>query len=1034
MKKSLWLILMFLAVIKVNGQHIRPLKDVTGNLDANELRLIAERLYHEYHYFAALEYYDRLGNESELRNSDLLNLARIKFVLRDYQGATLLYEKLVSENSNAEISFYLGDLYKILDQPIRARRAYSDVVDNAASTSELKNRARYQFENLALLDRIQNSSDKNVSLEPDFSNSGIRSARFIGDNEKIVDVEVDLKVKKKIKINSDLTVELDTVLIHRLHHKKGGRLDKIRIPLKNPSVSLSNASKGLTSNQLLFEVCDAISSKPLCAIHSSGFNGGRWSEPSRISSRINMPGYSSKDPLMVRTEAGELFLFFSSNRPGGFGGYDIWMSQYVQGQYAVPINLGAGVNTPEDERAPFFDASTGYLFFSSNGHAGLGGMDIFLTRVNWGKGRGQTFNVGKPYNTSYDDLYFNLRSDGKKGILASNRDESCCNQTYEFELVTPFSHSQLPDHFVEVNAFDQFDSELMVLRQSFNYEELAFNETQTEFILSEDADLEGILIKDEGATPNRKILLVDNNGEVVSSTISDGQGRFRFRQLPSGGQYSFIMAQNEPGLIINIKLVNATGDVFGRLNNKETPGIFRYRPLEDYLAGVWRLEVEDATISGELTNNSVKGEKILLVDEEGRIVAAAQTDKRGKFSFRNLPAGKKYAFVLRAAETPMDVNVDIIDELGNVVESFSSSTSKELFKYRVLEDYQAGVWKLNSKDGSISGSLVAGTLAIGNKKVLLMDENGKVLGVSYTDKKGVFTFRELPTKSKLFFVIEESETEFNIDVAVFDEDGNIITRFSSNNRQEVFKYNSLKKYEGGLYTLSFGDAFFKGSISQTGLALAGRFLVLADEYGEVLKLVETDFNGNFEINGLEVNRKYRFILPLRDKDKKVEIKVVRSTNKVIDVLDNQLNSELFHYQDLSDLIDTYYGEHSKICGQFESIETEFEVIILLDAEGREVACAETTGRGYFQIDDVPFNKDYRFILDGCSLEDQWEIEIVNAIGATTLFIDSKSDKEFVQYRDLNLSSSDLGLQSLSAGLNGHNSVCIDFGNFTLARS
>lgn len=1032
MKKLAWLIIVLVTSYEVSAQHIRPLKAITDDLDVNDLRLIAERLYHEKYYYAALEYFNRLEKQSELSHSEQSKLAKIKYIVKDYQGAGLLYQQL--EGSDPEISFQLGNLYKILGDPNKASLVFRKAIENPSSSAQLKNRARYQLGTISLLDKIQNSVDRNTNLTLQHSASaGVRSSRFTPNGSQIGDAGIDLRIKKKIKINSDLTVELDTILIHRLYQKQKGEFKALLIPLKVPSLSLANAATGVTSNQILFDAYDVLNPKSTYAIHTSEFNWDTWSEPKKISPRINVSDYDSRDPMMARTAAGECFLFFSSNRPGGFGGYDIWVSRYVQGEFTVAINLGAGVNTTEDERAPFFDVSTGYLFFSSNGHAGLGAMDIFLTRVNWGKGRGKTFNLGRPYNSAFDDTHFNLSKEGKKGMLTSNRDELCCDQTYGFDLATPFSYSELPGQFIEVMVFDQFDTDLMVLRQSFNYEKLAFNKTQTEFILNEDANLEGTLFKDQSVLANRKVLLIDKKGEVISSTISDRQGKFKFKQLPSGGQYSFIMDQKDTDLTVDVKLVNKRGEVFGRLNSRERPGVFGYRPLEDYVAGVWLLDVEDATISGELISSAVKGEKIVLVDDQGRIVAVTQTDRKGRFSFTKLPAGKRYAFVLRAVDRPINVNVDITDELGNVVQSFNSTTSKELFKYRVLEDYQAGVWNLKAKDGTISGSLVVGTLAIGNKKVLLMDENGEVVGVSYTDGGGVFTFKKLPAGNRFSFVIEESEAEFNIDVAVFDEKGNIVTRFSNNNRQEVFKYNTLKAYDEGLYAVSVKDAVFKGSVVRADAGLDGHFLALADATGEILQLVQTDKYGNFEFTELTKGQKYNFILPSGSEELKVEIKVLDLSNRLLAILDNQLNKELFSYKDLTPLIEIYYAQNSTICGQFEPLGTQSHTLLLVDENNHEIACVEANGHGYFQIDNIPFTTGHRFVLEGCSSEAELKIEVVNAIGATTFLINSEEDTNYFLYKDLNLFIYTSGFRDLNAILRSQNPTWFALANFELPR-
>jgi outer membrane protein OmpA-like peptidoglycan-associated protein/tetratricopeptide (TPR) repeat protein len=113
-------------------------------------------------------------------------------------------------------------------------------------------------------------------------------------------------------------------------------------------------------------------------------------------------------------------LYFSSDRPGGFGGRDLYYSSFENGQWGAPVNLGPAVNTAGDEVFPFA-AADGKLYFSSDGHFGLGGQDIFWSREQdeglWGKPE----NLGYPINTEHDDFSFILAPDGAAGYFTSNR-------------------------------------------------------------------------------------------------------------------------------------------------------------------------------------------------------------------------------------------------------------------------------------------------------------------------------------------------------------------------------------------------------------------------------------------------------------------------------------------------------------------------------------------------------------------------------------------------------------------------------------
>jgi outer membrane protein OmpA-like peptidoglycan-associated protein len=112
-------------------------------------------------------------------------------------------------------------------------------------------------------------------------------------------------------------------------------------------------------------------------------------------------------------------MIFASNMPGGMGGLDLYLIEKKEDQWTVPINLGPEVNTPGNEVFPFFHES-GTLFFSSDGHRGLGGFDLFMIDLS-GPKWGAVANLGIPFNSEQDDLTFYLNSESNSGFFASGR-------------------------------------------------------------------------------------------------------------------------------------------------------------------------------------------------------------------------------------------------------------------------------------------------------------------------------------------------------------------------------------------------------------------------------------------------------------------------------------------------------------------------------------------------------------------------------------------------------------------------------------
>ena len=169
-----------------------------------------------------------------------------------------------------------------------------------------------------------------------------------------------------------------------------------------------------------------------CHLYLSELKGGEWTEPRSLSRNINVPGYSSKQPAL--THGGDT-LFFNSNRPGGLGGTDIWMSVSAgKDNWGPAINLGDQINTILNEISPYYSEDENALFFSSDGHRGFGGFDIYMAK-GYSLFTAEVFNLGPPFNSNRDDSYYYLGE--KTGFLSSNRKGGKGGfDLYRFNIIT----------------------------------------------------------------------------------------------------------------------------------------------------------------------------------------------------------------------------------------------------------------------------------------------------------------------------------------------------------------------------------------------------------------------------------------------------------------------------------------------------------------------------------------------------------------------------------------------------------------------
>lgn len=171
---------------------------------------------------------------------------------------------------------------------------------------------------------------------------------------------------------------------------------------------------------LYFTRCRTAPDSPVYAeIYSSSRSGATWATPA-LCAIINDSLSSVAHPAV--SPAGD-FLYFTSDMPGGYGGLDLWRINFVTDGFGYVDNLGPDINTAGDEMFPTFDAS-GTLYFSSNGHPGMGGLDLFRAVQDSVSGRWQVENMGYPLNSQADDFGMTFEPGHTRGYFSSNRGDA----------------------------------------------------------------------------------------------------------------------------------------------------------------------------------------------------------------------------------------------------------------------------------------------------------------------------------------------------------------------------------------------------------------------------------------------------------------------------------------------------------------------------------------------------------------------------------------------------------------------------------
>ncbi|MDR1951119.1 MAG: OmpA family protein, partial [Bacteroidales bacterium] len=203
---------------------------------------------------------------------------------------------------------------------------------------------------------------------------------------------------------------------------------------------------------LYFTGCNRPDGMGSCDIYVSRRVGDVWGRPFNLREPINTEAWESQPSIAPDGRT----LYFASNRRGGKGGMDLWMSILQDdGMWSEPTNLGDSVNTGGNEGSPFIHYDNQTLYFVSDGHPGLGGYDIFYTRKKPDGTWGKPVNLGYPINTHKDEISFIVNSTGDMAYLSSDRPGGKGGQDiYTFELyreARPLAVSYLQGKLFDAN-------------------------------------------------------------------------------------------------------------------------------------------------------------------------------------------------------------------------------------------------------------------------------------------------------------------------------------------------------------------------------------------------------------------------------------------------------------------------------------------------------------------------------------------------------------------------------------------------------
>lgn len=168
---------------------------------------------------------------------------------------------------------------------------------------------------------------------------------------------------------------------------------------------------------MIFTACGRPDGGGRCDLYICMRHGDQWTQPRNMGPTINTAAWESQPSLSMDG----LTLYFVSDRQGGYGGTDLWMSTLRDGVWTEPKNLGAAINTAGNETSPFIHYDNQTLYFASTGLVGMGGSDLFLCRRQADGSWGTPENLGYPINTPGDESSLTVSPDGTMAYFSSDK-------------------------------------------------------------------------------------------------------------------------------------------------------------------------------------------------------------------------------------------------------------------------------------------------------------------------------------------------------------------------------------------------------------------------------------------------------------------------------------------------------------------------------------------------------------------------------------------------------------------------------------
>jgi len=384
----------------------------------------SEKEYNRWAYADAMEISEKIVKRGYVNQELLEHLGDTYYFNGRYGDAAPYYERLFTEFSDGEIAseyyYRYAQSLQHTGRETEAKAYYRTFTEKAGGSTRI---AEIRKSDSELQKQITANSGRynrveNLGLNTEFSDYG----SYVHDGTLYFSSARDTGSLSK-RVHTWTGAAFTSLYDYNLDAEKGKQ--KVRRIKGNVKTRLNESSAVITSDgQTMYFTANNVSGKvrkydaeknTRLKLYRADLKDGKWENVTELP--FNGDDFSTAHPALSK-DGGTLY--FSSDRPGGYGASDLWMVSINGGGYGNPQNLGPGINTEGRETFPYIN-SNDELYFSSDGRVGLGGLDVYGVKVKEDGGFFEVQNVGAPVNSNADDFAYYIDYKTKEGFFSSNR-------------------------------------------------------------------------------------------------------------------------------------------------------------------------------------------------------------------------------------------------------------------------------------------------------------------------------------------------------------------------------------------------------------------------------------------------------------------------------------------------------------------------------------------------------------------------------------------------------------------------------------